>query len=69
MYLHDREAGKTVLASRANDGFPADGDSFVARNGTALADNALFVAFNSSATNPPGSIEPSSQIYIRGPLR
>ena len=69
VYVHDREAGQTRLASRANDGSPADADSFVARNGTALTGNARLVGFNSSATNLPGSIEPFSQVYVRGPLR
>ncbi len=60
--MRDRKTGKTKLVSRSNNGGPADGgDSFDAT----ISDNGRFVAFESNATNLPGSITPDAQVYVR----
>ncbi len=63
VYVRDRRTGKTKLASRSNNGNPADGgDSYDAT----ISDNGRFVAFESNATNLPGSIGPTyAQVYVR----
>jgi Tol biopolymer transport system component len=63
VYRRDRKKGKTLLVSRANNGDPADG-GFSAD--TAISDNGRFVAFESAATNLPGSLGPTyAQVYVR----
>jgi hypothetical protein len=63
VYRRDRKKGKTELVSRANNGDPADG-GFSAD--TAISDNGRFVAFESAATNLPGSLGPTyAQVYVR----
>lgn len=62
VYVRDRKTGKTKLVSRRNNDNPADGgDSFDAT----ISDNGRFVAFESNATNLPGSINPAAQVYVR----
>ncbi len=62
VYVRDRKTGKTKLASRSNGGDPADGGaSFDAT----ISDSGRFVAFESNATNLPGSINPDAQVYVR----
>jgi Tol biopolymer transport system component len=63
VYRRDRKKGKTELVSRANNDDPADG-GFSAD--TAISDNGRFVAFESAATNLPGSLGPTyAQVYVR----
>lgn len=62
VYVRDRKTGKTKLVTKSNGGDPADGgDSFDAT----ISDDGRFVAFESNATNLPGSINPSAQVYVR----
>ncbi len=62
VYVRDRKTGKTKLVSMSNGGDPADGgDSF----DTTISDDGRFVAFESNATNLPGSINPAAQVYVR----
>jgi hypothetical protein len=63
VYRRDRKRGKTELVSRANNGNPADGGGSY---DTAISDNGRFVAFESNATNLPGSLGPTYyQVYVR----
>jgi hypothetical protein len=63
VYVRDRKTGKTKLVSRNNNGDPADGGGSY---DTAISDNGRFVAFESQATNLPGSIGPTYyQLYVR----
>jgi hypothetical protein len=62
IYVRNRKTGKIKLVTRSNNGDPADGgDSFDAT----ISDNGRFVAFESNATNLPGSINPDAQVYVR----
>jgi hypothetical protein len=63
IFVRDRKTGGTKLVSKTNNGNPADGgDSFDA----AISNNGRFVAFESNATNLPGSIGPTYyQVYVR----
>jgi TolB protein len=68
-FVRDRESGKTLLISRANDGSPANRPSYIPSSDSALTAKGHFVVFESRATNLPGSIGPTYfQVYIRGPL-
>jgi Tol biopolymer transport system component len=63
VYVRDRKRGRTILVSRANNGDPADGGGSY---DTAISDNGRFVAFESNATNLPGSLGPTYyQLYVR----
>ncbi len=68
VFLRDRGAGKTKLLSRANNGDPANDESFNMKNANLLSRNPRFATFNSYSTNLPGGIGPTySQAYVRGP--
>jgi WD40-like Beta Propeller Repeat len=68
VYLRDRDAGKTKLVSRSNNGDPANDNSFNQKNANLISSNPRFATFNSFATNLPGGIGPTySQAYVRGP--
>jgi hypothetical protein len=62
VYVKDRQTGKTKLVSRSNNGDPADGGGSY---DPTISDDGRFVAFDSSATNLPGSIFPYDQVYVR----
>jgi Tol biopolymer transport system component len=63
VYERDRKRGKTILVSRSNNGEPADGGGSY---DTAISDNGRFVAFESIATNLPGSLGGTFyQVYVR----
>ncbi len=69
VFVRDRDADRTRLASRANDGSPADDVSSVALASSVLTADGRFVVFTSFGSNLPGSIGPPySQAYIHGPL-
>jgi hypothetical protein len=69
VFVRDRRADRTRLASRANDGSPADDDSTLAFSATVLTADGRFVVFTSFGSNLPGSLGPTySQAYIRGPV-
>lgn len=70
VYIRDRDAEKTKLISKANDGSPAAGsNSYTRKNSNLMTRDAGFAIFYSYATNLPGSLGPTySQAYIRGPL-
>jgi WD40-like Beta Propeller Repeat len=62
VYLRDRQTGKTKLVSRSNNGDPGDDGSY----DPTLSDDGRFVAFESLATNLPGSLGPTYyQVYVR----
>jgi hypothetical protein len=62
VYLRDRKTGKTKLVSRSNNGDPGDDDSY----DPTLSDDGRFVAFESYASNLPGSVGPTyDQAYVR----
>jgi hypothetical protein len=68
VFVRDRRADRTRLASRANDDAPADDDSTLAFSATVLTADGRFVVFTSFGSNLPGSLGPTySQAYIRGP--
>ncbi len=61
-YVRDRQEGRTILVSRNTAGSPADDDS----EDLTLSAQGRFVAFESIATNLPGSLGPTySQVYLR----
>jgi hypothetical protein len=61
VYVRDRKTGKTKLVSRSNSGAPGDDDSY----DPTLSDDGRFVAFESYASNLPGSDPPYDQAYVR----
>jgi hypothetical protein len=62
VYLRDRKTGKTKLVSRSNSGDPGDDNSY----DPTLSDDGRFVAFESYASNLPGSVGPTyDQAYVR----
>jgi dipeptidyl aminopeptidase/acylaminoacyl peptidase len=69
VFIRDRKDGKTRLASKANDGSPANDDSYLPRSSSVLTSDGGHVVFYSYGSNLPGSIGPVyEQVYIRGPL-
>lgn len=69
VFVRDRDADRTRLASRANDGSPADDDSTLAVSSSVLTADGRFVVFTSLGSNLPGSLGPTySQVYRRGRL-
>jgi len=61
VYLRDRKTGKVKLASRANNGDPADGSS----EDASVSANGRKVVFESEAGNLPGGILGVDQVYVR----
>jgi hypothetical protein len=62
VYVRDRKTGKTRLVSRSNDGDPGNDGSY----DPTISNDGRFVAFESYATNLPGSIGPTyDQAYVR----
>jgi WD40 repeat protein len=63
VYVRDRKTGKTILVSRSNNGnAPGNDGSY----DSGISNNGRFVAFESTATNLPGSLGPTYyQVYIR----
>lgn len=69
VFVRDRDADRIRLASRANDGSPADDDSTLAVSSTVLTADGRFVVFTSFGSNLPGSLGPTyTQAYRRGSL-
>jgi hypothetical protein len=62
VYVRDRKTGSTKLVSKSNNGDPGDDDSYDA----SISDDGRFVAFESYASNLPGSLGPTYlQAYVR----
>jgi Tol biopolymer transport system component len=62
VYLRDRQTAETILISKTSDGLPATGGG---SHSPSISVDGRFVAFDSYATNLPGSIGPSySQVYL-----
>ena len=61
VYVRDLKRGRTILASRAPGGAPANGNT----GNSSISGNGRFVAFESSATNLPGAGASSNQVYVR----
>ena len=61
VWIHDRKTDKRRLASRANNGDPADGYSY----NPSVSAGGRFVAFYSSADNLPGGDGSNSFVYVR----
>jgi Tol biopolymer transport system component len=59
VYVHDRDRGRTRLASRTSAGAPADGGD---SHNPSLSADGLRVAFFSGATNLPGSM--GEDVYV-----
>jgi hypothetical protein len=64
VYVHDRETGRTRLASKSSQGVPANEGSFH----PSISASGRFVAFHSNATNLPGR-DAYADVYVHGPLR
>jgi hypothetical protein len=67
VFIRDRDAGRTRLVSRSNNGDPGDSDSYMLRSSNLISRDPRFATFYSYATNLPGATAPYSQAYIRGP--
>ncbi len=62
VYVRDRKTGSTKLVSKSNSGDPGDDDSYDA----SISDDGRFIAFESYASNLPGSLGPTYlQAYVR----
>jgi Tol biopolymer transport system component len=62
VYVRDRKKGRTELISRLSGGDPATGGF---STDPSISGNGRHVAFESDATNLPGSLSPDDQVYLR----
>ncbi len=62
VYVRDLKNGKTKLISRLGGGDPATGGS---STDPSISGDGRLVAFESDATNLPGSLSPDDQVYLR----
>jgi Tol biopolymer transport system component len=59
IFVHDRQTGRTRLASKTSEGVPAEGTAF----GTDLSGNGRYVIFASNADNLPGE-DAFNNVYV-----